>query len=82
MEALTQRRGNRPVPEQGASLATRTLAADRQRVSKILMPDTTTRLYMNSSVLLDVPSERQPAFFSAAQARYAQVAGHHSQDSA
>ena len=39
--------------------------------------------YLTSmSVLLGVPSERQPAFFSAAQARYAQVAGLDSQDSA
>ena len=34
------------------------------------------------SVLLGVPSEQQPAFFSAAQARYAQIADQHSQDSA
>ena len=33
-------------------------------------------------VLLGVPSERQPAFFSAVQARYAQVAGQQSQDPA
>ena len=33
-------------------------------------------------VLLGVPSERQPAFFSAAQARYAQVADQQSQDPA
>ena len=33
-------------------------------------------------VLLGVPSERQQAFFSAAQARYAEVAGQQSQDSA
>jgi len=39
--------------------------------------------YLTSmSVLLGVPSERQLAFFSAAQARYAEVAGPHSQDSA
>ena len=39
--------------------------------------------YLTSmGVLLGVPSERQPAFFSAAQARYAQVADQQSQDPA
>lgn len=39
--------------------------------------------YLTSmSLLLGVPNNRQPAFFSAAQARYAQAAGRHSQDAA
>lgn len=39
--------------------------------------------YLTSmGVLLGVPGDRQPAFFSAAQARYAQEAARHTQDSA
>jgi len=37
--------------------------------------------YLTSmSVLLGIPDDRQPAFFSAAQARYAQAAGRDSQE--